>query len=137
LAQQAKNHLDASNTYTAIDKLDDGWREGLIGTYFYVDVGTSSEGVRNLRTRMFASREDPATGSAASALTSYLALQEGKAGRYKYAIVQGVEMGQKSQIFVEVGVKNGKDGFKIDEVLLSGSAVQVMEGTSEVPPADA
>ncbi len=136
LGSEARNLLDVSETYKAYNKLDEGWREGLIGAYFYVDQGTSADGVRNLRTRMFASREDPATGSAASALTSYLALQEGKAGRYKYAIIQGVEMGQKSEIFVEIGVKDGKDGAEIEEVLLSGSAVQVMQGTLEIPAAN-
>ena len=136
LGLQTTSVLDASNTYTAYEKLDEGWQEGLIGTYFYVDKGTSADGVRNLRTRMFASREDAATGSAASALSSYLSLQEGKAGRYKYAIVQGVEMGQRSEIFVEVGVKDGGNRLEIEDVLLSGSAVPVMQGTLEVPSPD-
>ncbi|KAJ9604292.1 hypothetical protein H2200_011126 [Cladophialophora chaetospira] len=137
LGSEARNLLDASETYTSYKRLDEGWREGLIGSYFYVDQGKSSEGVRNLRTRMFASREDPATGSAASALTSYLSLQEGNPGRYTYKIVQGVEMGQKSEIFVEIGVREGNGGVEIEEVLLSGSALQVMQGTLEVPSSDA
>jgi PhzF family phenazine biosynthesis protein len=137
LAVQTADLLDSASTYTACNEIDDGWREGLVGSYFFVDEGTSSAGVRNLRTRMFATREDPATGSAASALTSYLALQEGKAGRCTFKIVQGVEMGQRSEIFVEVGVRHGKDGVEVEEVLLSGSAVAVMHGTLEIPGIDA
>ena len=140
LGAQTSNLIDASETYTAINKLDAGWREGLVGSYFFVDeekFSSSTDGsVRNLRTRMWADREDPATGSAASALASYLSLQKGKAGRYAYRILQGVEMGQRSEIFVEVGVQDGKDGgVEIEEVVLSGSAVQVMQGTLEVPEA--
>ncbi|KIV87679.1 hypothetical protein PV11_03210 [Exophiala sideris] len=133
LAAQKSNPLGVENVYTAHTKLDEGpWRTGLVGTYFFVDLGLEGE-VRQLRTRMFASREDPATGSAASALTSYLSLQQGKPGRYKYLLTQGVEMGQRSQISVEVGVKSGADGLQIDEILLSGSAVLTMQGTLEVP----
>ncbi|KAK4934519.1 hypothetical protein LTR10_024236 [Elasticomyces elasticus] len=132
LASQKSNPLGVENVYSAYTKLDEGpWRTGLVGTYFFVDLGFEGE-VRQLRTRMFASREDPATGSAASALTSYLSLQQGKPGRYKYLLTQGVEMGQRSQISVEVGVKYGADGLEIDEILLSGSAVLIMQGTLEV-----
>ncbi|KAK5354326.1 hypothetical protein LTS03_011905, partial [Exophiala xenobiotica] len=99
---------------------------------------------RDLRTRMFGSREDPATGSAASALASYLALQTGRAGRYKYRLTQGVEMGQNSQIAVEVSVKLAtastatvlggiNDKVEVEEVLLSGSAVLTMRGTLDIP----
>jgi len=133
LANQERNPLGVENVYSAYTKLDEGpWRTGLVGTYFFVDLGFEGE-VKQLRTRMFASREDPATGSAASALTSYLSLQQGKPGRYKYLLTQGVEMGQRSEISVEVGVKTGADGVEIDEVLLSGSAVLTMQGTLEVP----
>jgi len=74
--------------------------------------------------------EDPATGSAACALGSYLALTKvglehgGRVGSYQ--IVQGVEMGRESAIGVEVVL--GHDGRQVDSVLLSGSAVKVMEG---------
>lgn len=93
---------------------------------------------------MFGSREDPATGSAASALTSYLSLQHtGTPGRYKYHITQGVEMGQQSEIAVEVSTRSSDAstnksgaGMAIDEVLLGGSAVLNMQGTLEVPDDD-
>ncbi|KAK5242163.1 hypothetical protein LTS06_011699 [Exophiala xenobiotica] len=119
-------------------------------TKFFVDLGVIDNSTqtqtqtRDLRTRMFGSREDPATGSAASALASYLALQTGRAGRYKYRLTQGVEMGQNSQIAVEVSVKLAtastatvlggiNDKVEVEEVLLSGSAVLTMRGTLDIP----
>ncbi|KIX08517.1 uncharacterized protein Z518_03173 [Rhinocladiella mackenziei CBS 650.93] len=140
LGQQWQNLLGAENTYTSQDALDEGWRVGMVPTYFYVDTGTTTDisgaTVRTLRTRNFGSREDPATGSAASALTSYLSLMKRKAGTYKYQLTQGVEMGQRSEIFVEVSVKDrqGGDEVEIEQVLLSGCAVLVMQGTLDVPP---
>jgi PhzF family phenazine biosynthesis protein len=133
LSKQSRGHLESDECYAVYDRLDEGWQEGLVASAFYVDLGVSDQGARRLRTRMHAWREDPATGSAMSALTSYLSLQNGKAGKYRYEVVQGVEMGRESHIFVEVAVKDGKDGFEIEEVLLSGNAVQVMEGTLNVP----
>ncbi|KAK7905957.1 hypothetical protein LTR67_000681 [Exophiala xenobiotica] len=147
LARQTKNLLGPENTYTSQDALDQGWRTGIVATYFFVDLGMVDNSTqtqtqtRALRTRMFGSREDPATGSAASALASYLALQTGRAGRYKYRLTQGVEMGQNSQIAVEVSVKlatattenSTNDKVEVDEVLLSGSAVLTMQGTLEIP----
>jgi predicted PhzF superfamily epimerase YddE/YHI9 len=170
LAWQTKNLLGPENTYTSQYALDQGWRTGIVATYvsplygqllllllvlrcpdncamtkFFVDLGmidnSTQTQTRDLRTRMFGSREDPATGSAASALASYLALQTGRAGRYEYRLTQGVEMGQNSQIAVEVSVKlatatteNGaNDKVEVEEVLLSGSAVLTMRGTLEIP----
>lgn len=75
--------------------------------------------------------EDPATGSAACALGSYLALtgvgveHGGRVGSYQ--MVQGVEMGRESVIGVEIEL-NEHDRSKIDTVHLSGTAVKVMEG---------
>ncbi|EXJ78487.1 hypothetical protein A1O1_08887 [Capronia coronata CBS 617.96] len=159
LAAQSANLLGADNTYTARNALDEGWREGPVLSYFYVDMGTETGSAgstggeeativkkRNLRTRGFFTSEDSATGSAAGALTSYLSLQEGKPGVYRYVLTQGVEMGQKSEIFVDVKVKASEVGeddddnqpprVEIDQVLLSGSAVQVMQGTLEIPSLD-
>lgn len=141
LGLQTDNLIGADNTYTSQDALDEGWRTGIIQTYFYVDLDVNPHTqIRSLRTRNFGSREDPATGSAASALTSYLSLQEGKPGRYRFAITQGVEMGQRSEIFTEVAVKaaaGATEGVEIEEVLLSGCAVEVMQGTLLVPDEDA
>ena len=110
-----------------IDGLDQGWDDTFIGTYFYVQTGTSDNGATQLRTRMIEGPlEDPATGSAASDLVSYLSLNNGKAGEIlKYELVQGVEMGRRSEISIDVVM--AKDG-GIEKVYLEGGAVQVMEG---------
>ncbi|KAG6829897.1 hypothetical protein H0H92_003030 [Tricholoma furcatifolium] len=82
------------------------------------------DGVVKLRTRMFdGTLEDPATGSAASTLAGWLSVQRG-AGKWRFEIEQGVEMGRRSEIFVEVGV--GEGDVMIE---LGGSAVEVMEGS--------
>ncbi|KAH6643653.1 hypothetical protein C7974DRAFT_2545 [Boeremia exigua] len=110
-----------------IQGLDQGWDETFIGKYFYVRTGKSESGATQLRTRFIeGSLEDPATGSAASDLVAYLSLNEGKAGEtLQYEVVQGVEMGRRSEIFIEVIM--AKDG-GIETVYLEGGAVQVMEG---------
>ncbi|KAF2147420.1 uncharacterized protein K452DRAFT_304261 [Aplosporella prunicola CBS 121167] len=108
--------------------LDKDWDQSFVALYFFVCLPDSADGTRNLRTRMVeGSLEDPATGSAASGLASYLSLQEDVPGQtLKYAITQGVELGRKSDIGVEITL--GQDE-GIETVLLSGSAVQVMEGS--------
>jgi PhzF family phenazine biosynthesis protein len=112
--------------------LDEGWArvpgartEAWI--YGFARVGEGEGGVRKVRTRlMMLGGEDPATGSAACALSSYLTLTDAKPGdTVRYEITQGVEMGRQSDIGVEV--KLGADG-KVETVHLSGSTVQIMEG---------
>ncbi|KAG5653217.1 hypothetical protein H0H81_001694 [Sphagnurus paluster] len=93
---------------------------GFVGVYAFFE---REDGV--LRTRMFDGwLEDPATGSAASALAGWLALKKGP-GKWKIETLQGVEMRRESQIAVEVEV--GPDS-KIVRIDLVGAAVQVMEG---------
>ncbi|KAI0189295.1 hypothetical protein EV127DRAFT_106741 [Xylaria flabelliformis] len=111
--------------------LDEGWREGLVMRYYYVDVkdAEAPDGVRCLRTRMVeVAFEDPATGSAASGLCAYLTLEQAKKGA-RFQVTQGVEMGRKSVISVETTVG---DGEKLSEVYLGGTAVVVMQGTLRV-----
>lgn len=122
--------------------LDEGWRVGFVGRYYYVDVdlgdGEGGSGVRGLRTRMVElGFEDPATGSAATVLASFLTLtQEMKGTRFR--IEQGVEMGRRSVISVETttttvgGGKEGDGEVKLDKVYLGGTAVVVMQGTLRV-----
>ena len=113
--------------------LDDGWQVGLIGTMYLVAQGIDEFGRKKYRTRMIASREDPGTGSASSGLGCYLASQEPKEagkGPFLYAFTQGVEMGRRNDIAVEV--TRGENGVGIEKVLLSGAGVKVMEGTLEV-----
>lgn len=72
--------------------------------------------------------EDPATGSAASSLTSYLSLK-GDANETKYHITQGVELRRKSDIETHIVSKAGPDGARvIEEVRLGGTAKVVMKG---------
>ncbi|KXJ95257.1 hypothetical protein Micbo1qcDRAFT_230540 [Microdochium bolleyi] len=129
--------------------LDEGWRDSLVARYYYVDVPSSAassvmagdrvdaEAVRNLRTRMIEfNMEDPATGSAASALACYLSLTADDQGceRRKFVMTQGVEMGRKSVISLETTTtrKEGSGDVAIGEVHLGGTAVVVMKGVLAV-----
>lgn len=89
--------------------------------YAYVRDGAS------IRARMFAPLdnipEDPATGSAAAALSALLAETGGSDSRF--GIVQGVEMGRASHIETEVTL--GGDG-RASAIAVSGRAVRVIEG---------
>lgn len=125
---------------------DDGpHKVGLTLSYYFVDQGFDPipEGTgessprRVIRSRMFGSREDPATGSAASAICAYLSLkdrfglaEDGVENVFRYRLVQGVEMGRRSEIFIDV-VRDA-DGVTVKEVLLSGDAVTVMRGVLEL-----
>lgn len=111
--------------------LDDGWQEGFMSRYYFVRTGnrTANDGVPvvSLRTRMIEKLfEDPATGSAACALCSYLAVaaKEQTSPIVRYEITQGVEMGKESNIVVELGVQGGE----LKTVHLAGEAVRVMRG---------
>lgn len=111
-------------------KLDEGWSSSVLVPYYYVTLPAQEDKVTRLRTRLIHATigEDPATGSAAAALTSYLALQQGGSSQaYTYKIDQGVEMGRHSEIGVKVILD--ESGKSLKEVLLSGTAVRVMQGT--------
>lgn len=117
------------------DLLDSDWQEGLLARYYFVRTGTrmTEDGVPvvSLRTRMLLKVfEDPATGSAACALCSYLsvAAKEQSVPKVRYEITQGVEMGKESNIVVEIGVRDSK----LVSVDLSGPAVKVMQGVLSV-----
>ncbi|KAF2763570.1 phenazine biosynthesis-like protein [Pseudovirgaria hyperparasitica] len=110
------------------EDLDDCWTPTLIGSLFYVMPKRGNDGVLRARQRMIALRlEDPATGSASSALACYLSLQIGGEGqRYKFELEQGVEMGRRSVIGVEVELDG--EGKQVKEVVLKGQAKHVMKG---------
>lgn len=111
--------------------LDEGWGD-FLNQYFYVNMGRNGDTVM-LRTRMIAAGgwEDPATGSAACTLACYLTLRDGKAGQtIAYEFTQGVEMGRKCVIGVEVTLDSSG---AIGKVLLSGTAVEVMKGSLPLP----
>lgn len=113
--------------------LDEGWGgNGLVVVYFYVkDVVDEVTGKKAIRTRMFLeSEEDPATGSAASGLAALLVLRDGAKAADQlhrdFYVVQGVEMGRRSDIGLRVSLK--PDGEGIESVELSGSSVKVAKG---------
>lgn len=113
-----------------LDK-EEGWGESFVAKYYFVvtDGGEGGDGVVKVRTRMLeVAMEDPATGSAASALGSWLALREGRSRRFE--VTQGVEMGRRSGIGVYVGLDEG--GKVVESVRLSGCAVVVMEGSLRI-----
>lgn len=110
------------------------WRQSLAAAavpnlYLYSrtpDAGT-------LRARMFGPGfnipEDPATGSAASALAGMLALDAGVAGEYRWRVEQGVEMGRPSRIDTRVLV--GRGG--VEAVEVEGQAHPMSQGYFELP----
>ncbi|KAF2237306.1 Diaminopimelate epimerase-like protein [Viridothelium virens] len=109
-------------------ELDEGWCDLHGLCYYYVRLPESEDGTVNLRTRLIKGiLEDPATGSAASALTSFLSMQGKYAGgqKIKYCVTQGVEMGRKSEIRLTITMTEVGG---IGNVTLEGSAVKVMEG---------
>ena len=126
------------------DLLDDGpWGKSFVSRYYYVpgaepesesesgpNDGTSTT-THRIRARMVElAFEDPATGSAACTLGSYLALSTG-ADRVALELTQGVEMGRKSDVAVEVATESagGEGGEpRIKGVSLGGEAVVVMNG---------
>jgi len=135
-SELARVHTTGSDAAVA---RDEGWDEGFVGMYFYVCLPVAAAGdgdgggVRRIRTRMIQSDvgECPATGSAACALAAYLAMRE-PGGVVEFDIVQGVEMGRRSDISVQVRlgpVLGQMEKRKVEEIRLGGSSVQVMEGS--------
>ncbi|KAL0938182.1 phenazine biosynthesis-like protein [Colletotrichum truncatum] len=113
--------------------VDEGWRKTFISRYFFVRLGTETvDGrvVQKIRTRLIEpGMEDPATGSAACALSSYLSLHELSGESISFEITQGVEMGRKSNIYVDAVVSQGSDGSrKLQTLHLGGKATKVMSG---------
>ena len=74
--------------------------------------------------------EDPATGSAATALAAYLGIRNQQSdGTLNWQIEQGFEMGRPSLLRA---IAHKIDG-KITATGVGGTAVLVTEGTMEVP----
>ena len=91
----------------------------------------------DVRARMFAPLdgvpEDPATGSANTALAALLASLDPKAdGELRYRIAQGVEMGRPSVLEARVEKKGGA----ITAARIGGTSVLVSEGWIEIPSED-
>ena len=103
---------------------------GRVALYLYAWTGGDE---RRLRTRMFAplggTFEDPATGSAASALAGLLtSIAPGDNVDLQYAIEQGVEMGRPSLIIASA-VKTGEGPVSAS---VAGTCVPAMRGTIQV-----
>ncbi|MQT14343.1 PhzF family phenazine biosynthesis protein [Segnochrobactrum spirostomi] len=84
----------------------------------------------HIRARMFAplsnTEEDPATGSASAALAAHLAaLDPASDFPFDRLIVQGVEMGRRS----EIRVRTSKTAGTVAPVRVSGACVPVLAGT--------
>ena len=119
-------------SHIPVHRMEDG--AGFVAPYFYVmyDDEMKPEWTR-IESRMIEPEigEDPATGSAACALTCYLALQhEIPSKTFKYEITQGVAMGRESHMRVEVTID--ATGIMVEKVVLSGTAVLVAQGTMEI-----
>lgn len=101
---------------------------GRLSLHLYAHDGAA--GGNRLRARMFAplsgTVEDPATGSANTPLAALL-LQLSGAERRSYEIVQGVEMGRPSELFVTAW--RADDGIRAD---VGGSCVEVLRGEAVV-----
>lgn len=92
--------------------------------FLYAWVGSD-----HVRARMFAPLdnvpEDPATGSASAALGAYLGSLDAQPRNRHLLIEQGVEMGRRSLIHVDVETKD----VRFDRVRITGTCVEVMRGT--------
>jgi trans-2,3-dihydro-3-hydroxyanthranilate isomerase len=103
------------------------WPKGIMAYVFTLDI----RGWADVRARGFAPSElieDPATGSGAGALGSYLVEHGVFAPERTIHIEQGIEMGRPSRI--EVVILRNPRGQLIPRV--GGTAVRVMEGTITV-----
>lgn len=135
LAKVGRTRLNLDHTPTPL--LDPEWTPSFTSRYYYVDQGTSKgsdgEEISDYRTRMVElGFEDPATGSAASTLAAYLTITgKKKSGSFKF--VQGVEMGRRSEIFIQTTADEDASGdVKIKDLWLGGEAVIVQRGHIQV-----
>jgi PhzF family phenazine biosynthesis protein len=119
--------------------LDEGFTEAFVARYYYYIAaadGDEEEAYRRVHTRMVEHHaEDPATGSAACALASFLTLklsvEDGEDKKmFKFQFIQGEDMGRRSDIRVITRVGGGGESrTKLTGVWLGGTAKQVMSGT--------
>lgn len=113
------------------------WEEALAGYWAPMVMVVAADPERpgsDLRARMFAPglgiAEDPATGSACAALGGYLAARdERRAGKLRWIVEQGFEIGRPSILEVEAD----KRDHAITGIRVGGATVLVSEGTLRVP----
>ncbi len=92
-----------------------------------------TEGDADLHVRLFAPvvgvSEDPATGSAATALAGYLAERIGEAsGGWRWTVEQGIEMGRPSRLEISAEKREGS----VTTLRCAGSCAPVFAGTFEL-----
>ena len=95
--------------------------------WFYVlaPMKNAGRGEPAWRARMqFYGGEDPATGSAAGCAISYLVAHGAVASQEKIHVLQGVEVGRPSDIFLSAKLESSK----VTDVLVGGSTVSVAKG---------
>ena len=127
LATLSEVTVDSWISKTEKLKLDSPWyNNDLLGTYFYVKHGDSNGRISVSCRMCFDNIEDPATGSAACALSAYLSLAT--PGEYVYEIEQGKDMGRRSIIATEITTKDGQ----VSKLVLGGTGIPVMKGSIEV-----
>lgn len=119
-------------------RIDQGKWEKLLSNYWASQVFVFTQEAEldgsDLRARMFAPAlgitEDPATGSAATALAGYLGARDATTtGTLKWVVEQGFEMGRPSILNVEADKHDGD----IVAIRVGGSSVLVSEGQMEIP----
>jgi trans-2,3-dihydro-3-hydroxyanthranilate isomerase len=101
-----------------------------LSAFIYVRAAAA---IGHLRARMFAPLsnipEDPATGSASAALAAYLlTLDPRRDAVCAITIEQGVEMGRRSLIDIDVTKHDGE----VTRVRIAGRCVPVMQGTIDI-----
>ncbi len=112
------------------------WRRSLDSTWAPQVFLFATQGERpgtDVHARMFGPgvgvAEDPATGSAATALAAYLAARSGEPdGRLSWVVEQGFEMGRPSIMEIEADVAAGE----VTAARVGGAAVMMSEGTIRV-----
>jgi trans-2,3-dihydro-3-hydroxyanthranilate isomerase len=104
--------------------------EGYVTSEVMVFAMEAEHAGHDVRARMFAPvlgiAEDPATGSACSGLSGYLAARDPRRdGTLRWIVEQGFEMGRPSILELEADKKDGA----ITAVRVGGKTVMVQEGT--------
>jgi len=121
--------------YDRVQGLRDPGYGGFVNRFHYVVTDKSVAALDgrqkwSVRTRNVEMEfEDPATGSASAALSSYLSLQNKAVQGATIAITQGVEMGRKSDITIRTELEGDGEKLAIKKVFLGGKSVVVMKGT--------
>ncbi|KAK3954547.1 Diaminopimelate epimerase-like protein [Pseudoneurospora amorphoporcata] len=131
--------LDFNKVGGLLDKGE--WEGGFVCRYYYVPTEEERRDEKSgrkefkFRTRMVElGFEDPATGSAACTLASYLTVSGREVGGARFELTQGVEMGRQSEIEVETTAVEEEGGeVKVKDLYLGGTAVVVTKGEMYVP----